>query len=142
MTWNTCILTKMLKEYFVAFALFGSTQNFKDCLTRSKICPLKRIVDSEKYLGLRCLVCLNLVETDRFESFQTKKLIQNCNGKCLVHFLFCKCCILHYVGSTTDIYSFWSKKCNTKKPKRRKSFKKLGTHEAWLTLSFSLLCTY
>ena len=55
----------------------------------------------------RCPVCLNVSETDIFESFQTKRQYKinrnlNCNDKCLIYLLSCKICGLQYVGSTTD----------------------------------------
>ena len=52
-------------------------------------------------------MCLNINETDTFESFQTKQKYKinhhlNCNDKCLIYLLSCKICGLQYVGSTDD----------------------------------------
>ena len=89
------------------FVSFRSTKNLKSYLVRSKIYPLERKVGSEKCKSKRCLVCLNVSETDVFQSFQTKEQYKinhqlNCNGKCLIYLLSCKVCGLQYVGSTTD----------------------------------------
>ena len=68
-------------------------------------------VGSEKFNEKLCLVCLNVPETDTFESFQTKKQYKinhnsYCNDKCLIYFLSCKICGLQYVGSTTDPFRY------------------------------------
>ena len=77
------------------------------------------------YNGKRCLVCLNVTETDTFVSFQTKKQYKinhnlNCNNKCLVYLLSCKIWGLQYVGSTTDPFRYrWkSYKNNNRKAER------------------------
>ena len=44
----------------------------KSFLVRSKVYPLERKVGSGKCNGKCCQVCLNINETDTFESFQTK----------------------------------------------------------------------
>ena len=89
------------------FVSFGSVRNVKSFLVRSEVYPLERKVGSAKCNGKRCQVCLNINETDTFESFQTKQKYKinhhfNCNDKCLIYFLSCKPCSLQYVGSTTD----------------------------------------
>ena len=89
------------------FIFFRSTRNLKSYLVKGKIYPLERKVVSEKCKGKRCLVCLNVSETDIFQSFQTKKQYKinhqlNCNDKCLICLLSCKVCGLQYAGSTTD----------------------------------------
>ena len=93
------------------FVSFRSARNLKSFLVRSKVYPLERKTGSEKCNGKRCLVCLNVAETDTFESFQTKKQYKinhnlNCNDKCLVYLLSCKICGLQYVGSTTDPFRY------------------------------------
>ena len=85
------------------FVSFRSVRN----LVRSKVYPLERKVGSAKCNGKCCQVCLNINETDTFESFETKQKYKinhhlNCNDKCLIYLLFCKACGLQYVGSTTD----------------------------------------
>ena len=94
-------------------------------LVRSKIYPLERKFGSEKCKSKRCLVCLNVSETDVFQSFQTKEQYKinhqlNCNNKCLIYLLSCKVCGLQYVSSTTDKFSLrWNKyKENNRKAKR------------------------
>ena len=89
------------------FVSFRSVRNLKSFLVRSKVYPLERKVGSAKCNGKRCQVCLNINETDTFESFQTKQKYKinhhlNCNDKCLIYLLSCKACGLQYVGSTTD----------------------------------------
>ena len=93
------------------FLSFRSARNLKSFLVRSKVYPLDRKVGSEKCNGKRCLVCLNVVETDTFESFQTKRQYKinhnlNCNDKFLIYLLLCKICGLQYVGSTTDPFRY------------------------------------
>ena len=107
------------------FVSFRSTRNLKSYLVRSKIYPLERKVGSEKCKSKRCLVCLNVSETDIFQSFQTKEQNKindqpNCNNKCLIYFLLCKVCGLQYVGSTTDKFRLsWNNyKENNQKAKR------------------------
>ena len=107
------------------FVSFRSTRNLKSYLVRSKIYPLERKVGSEKCKSKRCLVCLNVSETDVFQSFQTKEQYKinhqlNCNDKCLIYLLSCKVCGLQYVSSTTDKFRLrWNKyKENNRKAKR------------------------
>ena len=93
------------------FASFRSARNLKIFLVRFKVYLLVRKVGFAKCTGKRCLVCLNINETDTFESFQTKQKYKinhhlNCNDKCLIYLLSCKVCGLQYVGSTTDKFRF------------------------------------
>ena len=55
------------------FVSFKSTRNLKSYLVRSKIYPFERKVGSEKCKSKRCLVSLNVSETDVFHLFQTKE---------------------------------------------------------------------
>ena len=107
------------------FVSFRSARNLKSFLVRSKVYPLDRKVGSEKCNGKRCLICLNVAETDTFESFRTKKQYKinynfNCNDKCLVYLLSCKICGLQYVGFTTDPFRYcWNNyKDNNRKAER------------------------
>lgn len=60
--------------------LFGSNvsqgilafRNLKSLLVRPKVWPLESKVGSAKCFIKRCQVCLNINETDTFESFQAK----------------------------------------------------------------------
>ena len=108
------------------FVSFRSMRNLKSYLVRSKIYPLERKVGSEKYKSKRCLVCLNISETDIFQLFQTKEQYKinhqlNCNCKCLIYVLPFKVCGLQYVGSSTDKFRLrWNNyKENNRKAKRR-----------------------
>ena len=92
--------------------------NLKSFLVRSKVYPLERKVGSTKCNDKRCQVCLNINETDTFQSFQTKQKYKtthhfNCNDKCLIYFLSCNVFYLQYVGSTTD--KFRSRRNNYQK---------------------------
>ena len=107
------------------FVSFRSARNLNSFLVRSKVYPLDGKLGSEKCNGKRCLVCLNVVETDSFESFQTKKQGKinhnlNCNDKCLIYLLSCKICGLQYLGSTTDLFRYpWNNyKNNNRKAER------------------------
>ena len=107
------------------FVSFRSTRNLKSYLVRSKVDPLERKVGSEKCKSKRCLVCLNVSETDVFQSFQTKEQYKinhqlNCNDKCLIYLLSCKVCDLQYVDSTTDKFKLrWNNyKENNRKANR------------------------
>ena len=114
---------KEIKKVFspAPFVSFRGAINLK----RSKIYPLERKVGSEKCKSKRCLVCLNVSETDVVQSFQTKEQYKinhqlNCNDKCLIYLLSCKVCGLQYVGSTTDKFRLrWNNyKENNRKAKR------------------------
>ena len=70
-------------------------------------------------------MCLNVSETDIFQSLQTKEQYKinhqpNCNDKCLIYLLSYKVCCLQYVGSTTDEFRLrWNNyKENNRKAKR------------------------
>ena len=56
-----------------SFVAYRSAQNLKSFLVRSKVYPLERTVGSSKCSSKRCRVCLNVSETNIFESFQVKK---------------------------------------------------------------------
>ena len=107
-----------------------STRNLKSYLVRSKIYPLERKVGSEKCNRKRCLVCLNVSETDVLQLFQTKEQYKinhqlNCNDKCLIYLLSCKVCGLQCVGSTNDKFRLrWNNyKENDRKGKRGEEHK-------------------
>ena len=110
------------------FVSIRSARNLISYLLKSKIYPLERKVSSAKCKSKRCLVCLNVSETDAFQSFQTKEQCKinqvncklNCNDKYLIYLLSCKICGLQYVGSTTDKFRLrWNNyKENNRKAKR------------------------
>ena len=57
----------------ITFTAYRSARNLARFLVRSKVYPLERTAGSSKCGSKRCQVCLNVSETDIFESFQTKK---------------------------------------------------------------------
>ena len=89
-----------------------SAGNLKSFSVRSKIYSFKRKVGSARYNRKRCQDCLNIKETDTFESFQTKQKYKinhvylNCNVESLIYLLSCKVCGLHYQSSSTDTFRF------------------------------------
>ena len=106
------------------FVSFRSTRHLKSYLVRSKIHPLERKVGSEKCKSKHCLVCLNVSETNVFQSFQTEQYMTNhqlnCNDKRFIYLLSCNVCDLQYVGSTTDKFRLrWNNyQENNRKAKR------------------------
>ena len=99
---------------------------------------MKEKVVSEKCKSKRCLGCLNVSETDVFQSFQTKKQYKindqlNCNDKCLIYLLSCKVCGLQYVGSTTDKFRLrWNNyKENNQKARGEEHIKRLQYYSYW-----------
>ena len=98
------------------FVSFRSSRNLKSYLVRSKIYPLERKVGSENCKSKRCLVSLNISETDVFQSLQTNEQYKIndqliCNDKCLIYLLSCKVCSLQYVGSTSNKFILNWNKC-------------------------------
>ena len=101
----------------------------KSYLVRSKTYPLERKVGSEKCKSNCCFLCLNISETNVFQSFQTKKQYKknhqiNCNDKCLIYLLFYKECGLQYVRSTNDKFGLrWNHyNQNNQKAKRGEKY--------------------
>ena len=73
------------------FVTFRLVRNLKIFLVRSKVYPLEKKVDSANCNSKRYQVCLNINETDTFESFQTKQKYKinhhlNCNDNCLIFY--------------------------------------------------------
>ena len=108
--------------YTWPFVSFRSARNLKSVLVKSKDYPLNSKVGSEKCNGKRCLVCLNVAETDTCEFFQNKKQYKinhklNCNDKSLIYLLSFKICGLKYLGYTADLFRYcWNNyKDNNKK---------------------------
>ena len=86
---------------------FRGTRKISSYLVRAKLYPLGRTVGSKKCGKSRCEVCLNVEETDTFTSSVTGETFKinhklNCDDKCLIYLLTCKCCGKQYVGETTD----------------------------------------
>ena len=82
-------------------------QGLSSYLVRAKLYLLERKVGSEKCDESRCEVCLSIQETDAFSSTKTGESFKinhklNCDDKCLIYLLTCKCCGTQYVGETSD----------------------------------------
>ena len=59
----------------------------------------------------RCQTCLNVNNTDVFQSFVTKESYKinhkfDCDSKCTIYLFSCKTCGLQYVGSTVERFCF------------------------------------
>ena len=59
----------------------------------------------------RCQTCLNVNNTDVFQSFVTKESYKinhkfDCDSKCIIYLFSCKTCGLQYVGSTVERFRF------------------------------------
>ena len=107
---------------------FRSARKLSSYLVRAKLYPLERFVGSKKCNGKKCDVCLNVTETDVFNSTVTNEEYKinhqlSCKGKCLVYLLTCKICSIQYVGQTTGVFRFrWNNyKCNDKKFQKKES---------------------
>ena len=88
-------------------ASFRSARKISTYLVKAKLYPVEGMVGSKKCGKSRCQVCLNIEETDTFASWTTGKSFKinqklNCDDKCLIYLLTCKCCAKKYVGEPTD----------------------------------------
>ena len=102
-------LKEFLRQYLMSLSEVLGTLG--SLLVIFKVYALERKVGSGKCNGKRCQVCLNIIEADTFDSFQTEQKYKinhhlNCNDKCLIYLLSYKVCGLQYVGSTTDKFRF------------------------------------
>ena len=90
------------------FVSFRSVRTLRSHLVRARVYPVgERLVGSRKCNKNRCQVCKNVIETETFQSFVKKKVYKinhrfTCSDKCLVYFLSCKVCGMHYNGQTND----------------------------------------
>ena len=89
------------------FVSFRTGFTLKSHLVRAKVHPLLRVRRSSCCNKSRCQTCINVKNTDTFQSFVTKESYKinhhfNCDSKCVVYLLSCKVCGLQYVGSTVD----------------------------------------
>ena len=66
----------------------------------------------------RCQTCLNVNNTDAFQSFVTKesyKIVNEWDSKYIIYLFSCKACGLQYVGSTVERFLFrWNNYKNIK----------------------------
>ena len=111
---------------------YRSARKISSYLVRAKLYPLERKVGSEKCGKSRCEVCLNIQETDTFTSTTTGESFNinhklNCDDKCLICLLTCKCCGKQYVGETTDEFRLrWN---NYKSNDRKNAWNEACTQE-------------
>ena len=65
---------QQVKKVFTtaSFVSFKSARNLNFFLVRSKVYPFERKTGFENVMEKRCLLCLNVFETNTFESSQTK----------------------------------------------------------------------
>ena len=124
---KTLIFFTQVRAVFMSspFVAYRSARNLKRFLVSSEVYPLERTVVSSKCGSKRCQVCLNVLETNIFESYQTKKQYKinyhlDCNDKCLIYLLSRNISGLQYVGSTTDRFRLrWNNyKDNDRKAQR------------------------
>ena len=74
---------------------FRSSRKLSSYLVRAKLYPTERVVGSFKCSKPRCLVCVNVTETNTFSSILTGKTYKinhkfDCDENYLVYFLTCK----------------------------------------------------
>ena len=84
---------------------FRSPRKINRYLVRAKLYPLDRVVGSTKCVRKRCEVCMNVSETNTFNSNVTGETYKinhklNCDDNCLIYILSCKCFGKQYVGET------------------------------------------
>ena len=87
----------------------------------AKVYPLLRECGSSGCNKSRCQTCLNVNNTDVFQSFVTKESYKinhksDCDSKCIIYLFSCKTCGLQYVGSTVERFRFsWNKYKNSQR---------------------------
>ena len=96
---------------------------------RARLYPTERVVGSFKCYKPRCLVCVNVTETNTFSSTVTGKTYKinhkfDCDENCLVYLLTCKHCGIQYVGQTVADFRYrWNNyKDNCRKHSRNEYF--------------------
>ena len=105
-----------VKRVFTPGAMisFRSSRKLSSYLVRAKLHPTKRVVGSFTCNKPRCLVCVNVTETNTFSTTVTGKTYKinhkfDCDKNCLVHLLTCKHCSNQYVGQTVaDFHYRWN----------------------------------
>ena len=80
-------------------------------LVRAKVYPLLRECGSSGCNKSRCQTCLNVNNTDIFQSFVTNESYKmnhkfDCEIKCIIYLFSCKACGLQYVSSTVERFRF------------------------------------
>ena len=93
---------------------FRSSRKLSSYLVRAKLYPPKGVVGSFKCNKPRCLVCVNVTETNTSTSTVTSKTYKinlkfDCDEHFLVYLLICKHCSIRYVGQTVaDFHCRWN----------------------------------
>ena len=80
---------------------FRNSRKLSSYLVRARLYPTERVIGSFKCNKPRCLVCVNVTETNIFTSTVTGKTYKinhkfDCDENCLVYLLTCKLCGIHY----------------------------------------------
>ena len=80
-------------------------------MVRAKVYPLLHECGSSGCNKSRCQTCLNVNNTDVFQSFVTNETYKinhkfDCDSKCIIYLFSCKTCGLQYVGSTVERFRF------------------------------------
>ena len=80
-------------------------------MVRAKVQSLSRECGSSGCSKSSCQTCLNVNNTDVFQSFVTKESYKinhkfDCDSKCIIYLFSCKACGLQYVGSTVQRFCF------------------------------------
>ena len=80
-------------------------------LVRAKVYPYLCECGSSGCNKSRCQTCLNVNNTNVFQSFVTKESYKinhkfDCDSKCIIYLFSCKACGLKYVGSTVERFRF------------------------------------
>ena len=91
------------------FVSFHAGFSFRKHFVRAKVYPLLRECGSSGCNKSRCQTCLNVNNTDVFQSFVTKesyKIVNECDSKYIIYLFSCKACGLQYVGSTVERFHF------------------------------------
>ena len=101
---------------------FRISRKLNSYLVRAKLYPTERVVGSFKCNKPRCLVCVNVTETNIFSSTVIGRTYRinhkfDCDENCLVYFLTCKQCGIQYVGQTVADFRY---RWNNYKDNRRK----------------------
>ena len=88
-----------------------SSRKLSSYVARAKLYPAERVVWSFKCNKPRCLVCVNIPETNTFSSIVTGKTYKmkhrfDCDEHYLIYLLTCKHCGIHYVGQTVADFRY------------------------------------
>ena len=93
------------------FVSFREGFSLRKHLVRAKVYLLLHECGSSGCNKGRCQTCLNVKNTDAFQSFVTKESYKvnhkfDCDNKCIFYLFSCKTCGLQYVGPTVEKFRF------------------------------------